>query len=641
MPTLPDSPNLEWLRKEAKRRLVELRAQNESLTLADAQLALAREYGFSSWRALKAAIDARSVEGRLFSAARRGDTSAITELLDRHPGTLHARDEPYEHTLLHAAAAAGHLDAVALLLDRGIDPNVREKGDNTYPMHWAAADGNLDVVRLLADRGGDVIGSGDDHALEVIGWAACFGHHREVAEFLVGRGARHHIFSAIALDLGDEVRRIVHADPASVSRRMSRNENHQTPLHYAVSEGRSAIVALLLELGADPLAIDGSGFEPAAYAQGPEADRAIMEKIRALTNAELLSAERGSRRANVGARDLIAALALHDWSAAERLVGESPALLSGEGGALHLMAKRNEGEAVQWLLDHGADPNGRWAHWDATVVPLHLAVLGGHPAIVQRLLAAGADATIRDSKHDADAAGWAHFFLNQSRNRPAARQEVVKLLLGAIAESAPDTPEPDDGAQVNPHGPALFEEPFSDQASLARNWVVAPGMTVRRGVLAFDPPKEAHWFVGMTNRNDFQDCALTADVRIVRGAVGLVLRASTQDRYYMIQFDLDNDPTIVWFHTFTPDERRGYRLQRVRARHVPRAGEWHRMRVVAHRFRFDVFLGDPSGPLLHAASWDDPQRTYAKGAIGVWEHGGEAGEYRALRVDPLIPRAKT
>ena len=34
--TLPENPSLEWLRKQAKRRLVELRAKNPAARLADA-----------------------------------------------------------------------------------------------------------------------------------------------------------------------------------------------------------------------------------------------------------------------------------------------------------------------------------------------------------------------------------------------------------------------------------------------------------------------------------------------------------------------------------------------------------------------------------------------------------------------------
>jgi ankyrin repeat protein len=62
---------------------------------------------------------------------------------------------------------------------------------------------------------------------------------------------------------------------------------------------------------------------------------------------------------------------------------------------------------VKWLLDHGADPNGRWTMWDDEVLPLHFAALQGYADVVRALLGAGADPTIRDKKYDGDAIGWA------------------------------------------------------------------------------------------------------------------------------------------------------------------------------------------------------------------------------------------
>jgi len=115
-----------------------------------------------------------TLDNQLFDAARNGDVASLTTLLDAYPDKLHARARPYEWTLLHAAAHNGHLSAVDLLLTRGLDVNTREKGDNTYAMHWAAAGGHVEVVRRLADAGGDVVGHGDDHELEVIGWATCW-----------------------------------------------------------------------------------------------------------------------------------------------------------------------------------------------------------------------------------------------------------------------------------------------------------------------------------------------------------------------------------------------------------------------------------------------------------------------------------
>jgi ankyrin repeat protein len=425
--SLPDRPNLDWLRKQAKRRLEEILQAKPDAQLSDAQLEIARQFGFPSWRALKAHIESLTVEGRLAQAAKDGDVSTLTELLDAHPEKVHLRAPPYDGTLLHLAAAGGHLAAVDLLLKRGLDVNMREGGDNTYPMHWAAAGGHLDVVRCLADAGGDIVGHGDDHEFEVIGWATCFDpSHPEVAEFLVSRGARHHIFSAIALDLGGEVRRIVTADPSSLNRRLSRNESNQLPLHFAIRKNRPAIVSLLLDLGADPLAVDGVGNTAAIYATDSQVDRRVMEAIHRLTSAELLSAERGRRPANGSVMDLVAALSLGDWDTAGRLVDGTPRLLEPTRGVLHLMAKRNDAAALQWVLDRNANPDGLWAHWDADVTPLHLAVLAGHPTIVKVLIERGANPRIRDSKHDSDAFGWAAFFQHIDDNE--ARREVVAVL---------------------------------------------------------------------------------------------------------------------------------------------------------------------------------------------------------------------
>ena len=63
---LPPQPNLEHLKKQAKDLLHDLQQQNPSLKLADAQHALARDYGFSSWPKLKSYVE--SVSNRLASA---------------------------------------------------------------------------------------------------------------------------------------------------------------------------------------------------------------------------------------------------------------------------------------------------------------------------------------------------------------------------------------------------------------------------------------------------------------------------------------------------------------------------------------------------------------------------------------------
>lgn len=61
---LPENPNLDWLRKEAKRKLARLRERDADAQLADAQFALAKDCGFTSWRALKTHIDSTSDQTR-------------------------------------------------------------------------------------------------------------------------------------------------------------------------------------------------------------------------------------------------------------------------------------------------------------------------------------------------------------------------------------------------------------------------------------------------------------------------------------------------------------------------------------------------------------------------------------------------
>jgi len=70
MPELPDRPDLDQLRRQARELLraaangephavTRLSAVSDRMVLSAAQLAVAREYGFPSWPALKAEVERR------------------------------------------------------------------------------------------------------------------------------------------------------------------------------------------------------------------------------------------------------------------------------------------------------------------------------------------------------------------------------------------------------------------------------------------------------------------------------------------------------------------------------------------------------------------------------------------------------
>jgi ankyrin repeat protein len=459
---LPPRANLEHLRNEAKQRLRMLRKQEPSARLSDAQLLVAREYGFASWRQLKAAVDADTRE-RVFAAASAGDVETVRRalesgfnpgatdatgrtvhqlakslghaeleliarqfeerddrpadvraavqtlqdaaaegdvarlqaMLDEHPERIDERGvEHQRQTALHKAAWRNRLDCVRVLLERGADVSIRDYGDNAYALHFAAAEADLAVVRLLVEAGSDVIGEGDDHHLGVLGWATCLHHVREdVAAYLLEAGACLNIWSAIALNRGDEVRRLVGADRGTLVARMSRNEHHRTPLHHAAAMNRPDMVRLLLELGADPNATDAAGATPLATAGAGAAVVALLE--------------------SVGARiDLLAALRLGRHDVAERLLREDPARLGSDGAdtiVLHRLVAERHTDGVRWLLEHGVAVNARRVLWDCESTALHVTAEHGLVDLARLLLDAGADPAIRDGKYEATALGWAEW----------------------------------------------------------------------------------------------------------------------------------------------------------------------------------------------------------------------------------------
>ena len=74
-----------------------------------------------------------------------------------------------------AAARAGDLDTVRLLLAHGADVEATERDRRQTALMWAVAQGHAAVAQVLIEHGADVLVMGDD-------WAGRFDEFRDVCE---------------------------------------------------------------------------------------------------------------------------------------------------------------------------------------------------------------------------------------------------------------------------------------------------------------------------------------------------------------------------------------------------------------------------------------------------------------------------
>jgi ankyrin repeat protein len=356
---LPDRPSLEYLKKLAKDRLRELRRVNAGARLADAQLTVAREQGFTSWRALRAHLDSGRPAERaarvdaLFAAVKRGDEAEVARVLDADPTLADARDGEGSTPLL--TAVDFHEPAlVRLLLDRGADPGGVYGQSAHTPLSWAVTAESFDSAEVLVRAGVEpdlfcAAGLGDVERIR-----AFFGPDGRLKPGASKTGSSRYAPDGTRLPCPPPTPPEIVADALYIACRCGREAAARellahgpdlsfrafagaTALHWTHFAGAPAIAALLVQHGADPTARDPVlGCTPDAFGISFAASWGWVSKVRQLL-----------------ARD-------------GTLIGAA----SARGGPLHEAAWGGALEAAKLLVEAGADPGRRNAEGQT---PLDLA----------------------------------------------------------------------------------------------------------------------------------------------------------------------------------------------------------------------------------------------------------------------------
>jgi ankyrin repeat protein len=513
---LPPQPDLDQLRRRAKELRDAARSGDQvalgritahapvpvagAVTLAAAQLAIAREHGYPSWPRLVAEVKARTAErGQLVddflaasirdwtgravrmlgrdpwiagydfrTAVVLGDAARAAQMLARDPGLATRADTRTGWTALHVACASrwhrldparadGLTKVARLLLAAGADPGARPDGEGSQwtPLLCAVAgEANPGITALLLQHGARP----DDHVL----YLAAFDSGHESLRLLLPYAPDIAATTALSapISTGDiTAARLLlgaGADPNRLLEAGLLGESHEheppvPPLSAAVElEAGPELTGLLLDYGANPDTPDRDGRTP--YQQ---AVRTGQDQV-----AELL-ARHGADAALSPADELLAACRRADRAATTALLAADPdlagRLTADDYQALAGAADHGDTEAVRLMLDLGF-PLGTRSQRDDGATALHLAAAAGSTVTVRLLLERGADIEARDTTWDSTPLEWA-IVGSGMRLGHASHPDwaaAVRVLLDAGAATDGIVLSPDDQKPPSPEVAALL-----------------------------------------------------------------------------------------------------------------------------------------------------------------------------------------
>jgi hypothetical protein len=460
---LPARPTLDQYRKQAKELLKSIRAGDADardrlsrihprlnspqridsaiVTLADAQLVIAREHGFDSWKTFTDRIDAilgerspKAVWSLVEHAVLGGDATALESLIRDHGPML---------TQTPNMSWVGDLRRDGLgnrRPDNGLDDAraiiAAKQHFDSWDRFVAFREALRDNESLVAqfEIAVDAIVSGDVNALEEV--------LREHPEVITARSWRTH-HSTLLLYVGS---------------------NGIEGYRQRTPKNAVRIAEMLLDAGADVDAVGDmyrgtttlglvatsvhpirTGVQEALIdlliARGASLDRAVApDYTRGRVVNACLANGRGEGAALVASRgallDLEGAGGVGRLDIVKTFFDDDGTLTSGATpddmkSAFKWACAYGHTEVVRFLLDRGIDVGER--HRGET--PLHVAAYGGHEEIVSLLLAHGAPVDARDEVWDNMPLGWALFaWANDSNAAERSRYyEIVEHLIAAGA----------------------------------------------------------------------------------------------------------------------------------------------------------------------------------------------------------------